>query len=105
MEAYRKDMGEIAKCHCQVWEGTVPYLGIMNYALEKDVDLIVMGSHSSASRGKWCIGSTVHEVSARADCPVAVVTHPQDVMKIDQNQTEESYERGQDEHRQHSERA
>jgi nucleotide-binding universal stress UspA family protein len=92
--AYCKDMGGSAECRCQVWEGILPYMAILNYARENNVDLIVMGSHTSTSREKWFVGSTVHEVSARADCPVAVVTHPQDVMRIDQDQVHESRERG-----------
>ena len=29
-----------------IWEGALPYLEILKYAREKDVDLIVMGSHT-----------------------------------------------------------
>lgn len=86
LHAYRKDMGGSAECHCQVWEGTLPYIAILNYARENNVDLIIMGSHTSTSREKWCVGSTVHEIGARADCPVAIVTHPQDVLRMAESQ-------------------
>jgi len=83
LHAYCKDIAGNTECHCQVWEGTLPYLEILKYAREKSVDLIVMGSHTRTSREKWYVGSTVHEASARANCPVAVVTHPQAVLKMD----------------------
>jgi nucleotide-binding universal stress UspA family protein len=93
LEAYCRKMDGSAECRCQVWEGTLAYMAILNYARENKVDLIVMGSHTSTNRGKWCVGSTVQEVSAGADCPVAVVTHPQDVLRIDESQSHESQER------------
>ena len=83
LHAYCKDVSGSTECHCHVWEGTLPYISILNFARENSVDLIVMGSHTRRSREKWYVGSTVHEASARADCPVAVVTHPLDVLRMD----------------------
>ena len=59
-----------------VWEGTTPFLEILKYAREKDVELILMGSHTREKNKKWYIGSAVEQVSARSICPVAVVTNP-----------------------------
>ncbi len=78
-----KDMDERLSCHHQVWEGTLPYMEILKYAREKDVDLLVMGSHTRTSPEKWYVGGTVHDVSTRANCPVVVVTHPKSVLMAD----------------------
>ena len=40
-----------------------------------------MGSHVKETGDKWYIGSAVEEVSAKCSCPVAVVTHPDAVLK------------------------
>ena len=56
--------------------GALPHLEILNSADEKDVDLIVMGSHTKVKTGKWYAGSAVERVSFRSRCPVVVVTDP-----------------------------
>jgi nucleotide-binding universal stress UspA family protein len=94
LRAYCKDVAGSTECHCQIWQGTLPYLEILKYARVESVDLIVMGSHTRTSREKWYVGSAVHEASTRANCPVAVVTHPQAVLKMDQKQVHENHERG-----------
>jgi len=93
LHAYGEKVTTSTECHCQLWEGTSPYLAIVDHAHQDGVDLIVMGSHTRTTSGEWFVGSTVHEVSARADCPVAVVTHPQAVWKMDYSQAHENHER------------
>lgn len=56
------------------WGGALPYLEIGKYADRKDIDLIVMGSHTKEKQGKWYVGSAVERVSIRSACPVIVVT-------------------------------
>jgi nucleotide-binding universal stress UspA family protein len=58
-------------------EGTHPSTQILHIAREKNVDLIVMGSHTSMSENTWYVGSVVDAVSAQSLCPVIVVTHPE----------------------------
>jgi nucleotide-binding universal stress UspA family protein len=68
-----------------VWEGNTPYVEILKYAREKNVDLIVMDSHTSHTKEedtRWYVGSTVEQVSVRCPCPVMVVTHPKAILKI-----------------------
>jgi nucleotide-binding universal stress UspA family protein len=65
-----------------IWEGTLPYLEILKYAREKDVDLVVMGSRTREGGERAYIGSAVEQVSTECFCPVAVVTHP-DALRID----------------------
>jgi nucleotide-binding universal stress UspA family protein len=64
-----------------VWEGTLPYIEILKYARETDVDLIVMGSRTREGGERKYVGSAVEEVSARSLCPVTVVTHPETLLK------------------------
>jgi nucleotide-binding universal stress UspA family protein len=65
-----------------VWGGVLPHFEILKYADEKDVDLIVMGSHTKEKSGKWYLGSAVEGVSFRANCPVVVITDPKVLKKM-----------------------
>jgi nucleotide-binding universal stress UspA family protein len=66
-----------------IWEGKLPHSGILKYAHEKDVDLIVMGSHTREKSERWYVGSAVEQVSAQSFCPVAVITHPDALLKVE----------------------
>lgn len=66
-----------------VWEGTMPSLEILKSAREKKVDLVVMGSHTRETGEKSYVGSAVEQVSAECSCPVAVITHPDAVSKME----------------------
>jgi nucleotide-binding universal stress UspA family protein len=66
-----------------IWEGKLPHSGILKYESEKGVDLIVMGSHTREKGERWYVGSAVEQVSAKSFCPVAVVTHPEALLKIE----------------------
>jgi len=83
LEKCCKKIPENVKHKCDVWEGTIPYLEILKYAREKDIDLIVMGSHTKEREKRWYVGSAVEQVSVRASCPVAIVTHPKAVLKFE----------------------
>lgn len=60
-----------------IYEGTHPSAEILHYAREKNIDVILMGSHTSMYEKTWYVGSVVEAVSARSSCPVIVVTHPE----------------------------
>lgn len=66
-----------------VWGGAIPQLEILKYANKKDVDLIVMGSHTKNKGGKWYVGSAVERVSFRSVCPVVVITDHKALSNID----------------------
>jgi nucleotide-binding universal stress UspA family protein len=66
-----------------IGRGTSPYLEILKYAREKDIDLIIMGSHTEVQGEKAYVGSAVEQVSAECFCPVVVVTHPDVVQKME----------------------
>jgi len=50
-----------------------PYQEILNVAKEKDVDLIVMGTHGRSGIAHFLIGSVTEKVIRTAPCPVLVV--------------------------------
>jgi len=65
-----------ADIHCEysVSGGVFPGQEIIDRALAKDVDLIVMGSHTKERSGKWYTGSAVEIAGAQSTCPVIVLT-------------------------------
>ena len=64
----------------ETWGGVYPDIEILKCARRCDADLIVMGSHTKITgmleTSRWYVGSAVERVSARAICPVAVITDP-----------------------------
>jgi len=57
--------------------GALPHLEILNASRDQNSDLIVMGSHTRETGGKWYPGSAVERVGFRAACPLVVITDPQ----------------------------
>jgi nucleotide-binding universal stress UspA family protein len=55
----------------------VPFLEIVKLAKEKEVDLIVMGTHGRTGLAHALIGSVAERVVHHAHCPVLTVKHPQ----------------------------
>jgi nucleotide-binding universal stress UspA family protein len=60
----------------EVAEGT-PYEEIVCLARERDVDLIVMGTHGRTGLAHALMGSVAEKVVRRAPCPVLTVRHPE----------------------------
>jgi nucleotide-binding universal stress UspA family protein len=55
-----------------------PYLEIVHYAQENDIDLIVMGAHGHSFVAHiLTMGSVAEKVVRRAPCPVLTVRHPE----------------------------
>jgi len=59
-----------------VWGGAMPHQEILKCAEKINADLIIMGSHTKESAGKWYAGSAVERVSFRSEIPVMAVTDP-----------------------------
>jgi len=55
----------------------VPFLEIIKAAKEKEVDLIVMGTHGRTGLAHVLIGSVAEKVVHHARCPVLTIKHPQ----------------------------
>ena len=54
-----------------------PFIEIVRYAREHDIDLIVMGTHGRGPVAHALIGSVAEKVVRKAHCPVLTVRHPQ----------------------------
>ena len=54
-----------------------PYVEIVRYAKERDIDLIVMGTHGRGFVAHMLMGSVTEKVVRRAPCPVLTVRHPE----------------------------
>jgi nucleotide-binding universal stress UspA family protein len=63
-------------------EGREPWSEILKFAIEEDIQLIAMGSHTKEKTPKWHVGSAVAYVSLRAECPVVVVTDPKALWRM-----------------------
>lgn len=83
LEEFSKEIPETIRHEYSVWEGALPYLEILKYAREKDANLIAMGSHTKEKGEKWYVGSAVEQVSSRSICPVAVVTDPKALLRME----------------------
>jgi nucleotide-binding universal stress UspA family protein len=59
-----------------VREGT-PFYEIIRFAKEKDIDLIVMGTHGRSGLVHVLLGSVTEKVVRKAPCPVLTVRHPE----------------------------
>ena len=55
----------------------VPFLEIVRAAKERDVDLIVLGTHGRTGLSHALIGSVAEKVVHHAHCPVLSIKHPQ----------------------------
>ena len=62
--------------------GADPYSEILRFALDENIQLIAMGSHTKEKGPKWRVGSAVEQVSLRAPCPVVVVTDPKALWRM-----------------------
>ena len=54
-----------------------PFPEVLRYAAEKNVDLIVMGTHGRDAVTRFLLGSIAEKVVRHAPCPVLTVRHPQ----------------------------
>ena len=84
-EEFRNELPETIETEIDTWGGVYPELEILKLAAEKDIDLIVMGSHTKIKgklqESRWYVGSAVQRVSARSVCPVVVITDPKVLKK------------------------
>lgn len=74
-EKYKDRLAEVEDLEYVVRPG-VPFVEIVRYARENDVDLIVLGVAGNAELGGDGYGSTVENVSKRAHCHVMSVRNP-----------------------------
>jgi nucleotide-binding universal stress UspA family protein len=84
----RADLDEIAaqcapvRTSVEVRLGS-PFSDIAAYATEKNVDLIVIGTHGRGPIGHMLLGSVAERIVRKAPCPVLTVRHPQHEFVLD----------------------
>ena len=72
-DLFVSEMGGFENYELSVWEG-IPYVEILKYSREKQIDLITMASSSSSIfQNKETIGSTTEEVVLRSSCPIVSI--------------------------------
>jgi nucleotide-binding universal stress UspA family protein len=76
-----KDLKGCSKYECLIVHGT-PFLEILRTAKEKNVELIVVGTHGRTGLDHVLFGSTAEKVVRRAPCPVLSVRLPGKEFKI-----------------------
>ncbi len=54
-----------------------PFLEIIHYAQETNIDLIVIGTHGRSGLAHMLMGSVAEKVVRKAPCPVLTVRHPE----------------------------
>jgi nucleotide-binding universal stress UspA family protein len=54
-----------------------PYVEIVRYAKERQIDVIVMGTHGRGFVAHMLMGSVAEKVVRKAPCPVLTVRHPE----------------------------
>jgi universal stress protein A len=60
----------------------VPFVEIVRYARENQIDLIVMGASGSSELDRQTFGSTVENVARRAHCHVMAIRNPELAFKL-----------------------
>ena len=54
-----------------------PFMEIINYARDKTIDLIVIGTHGRSGLQHALLGSVAEKVVRKAPCPVLTIRHPE----------------------------
>jgi len=75
-ERYQPRLGRVKEVNYQAMPGT-PFVEILRYARDADVDLIVLGAAGSSELEPTHYGSTVDQVSRRAHCHVMAIRNPE----------------------------
>jgi nucleotide-binding universal stress UspA family protein len=72
----RENHVEGLRLHPEAREGT-PYHEIVTFAREKEIDLVVMGTHGRTGLAHLLLGSVTERVVRRSPCPVLTVRDPE----------------------------
>jgi nucleotide-binding universal stress UspA family protein len=70
------DLRDKINFYCEVASGK-PFVEIINYARDKEIDLIVIATHGLTGLEYMVIGSTTERVVRKAPCPVLSIKDPE----------------------------
>ncbi len=70
-------IGQSAETIVKVVRQGPPFLEIVRYAQEANIDLIVLGTHGRGGLAHMLLGSVAEKVVREAPCPVLTVRHPE----------------------------
>ncbi|MBN2133002.1 MAG: universal stress protein [Sedimentisphaerales bacterium] len=68
------DLGD--RVHAEVLVGR-PFVEIIRYAREKEMDLIVIATHGHGALASMLLGSVTEKVVRKCECPVLTIRHPE----------------------------
>ncbi len=63
--------------HAELLNGSSEFVEIVRYARDKNIDLLVMGTHGRGVIAHMLMGSVAEKVVRKAPCPVLPVRHPE----------------------------
>lgn len=84
-EAAGSQMDQFIALHMADFQGSLvkavlpgkPFVEIIRYAREHEIDLIVMGTHGHSALASMFLGSVAEKVVRKAPCAVLTVRHPE----------------------------
>jgi universal stress protein A len=65
------------QAHLELVSGMSEFLEIIRYARDKNIDLIVLGTHGRGPIAHMLLGSVAEKIVRKAPCPVLTVRHPE----------------------------
>ena len=86
LDAAKENMQRFVDSHFTEYQGQLvratasgkPYLAIIEYAEENDIDLIIISTHGHTALTHMLIGSVTERVVRKANCPVMTVRNKKD---------------------------
>jgi len=75
-EIAAKAREQVSDVEAEIATGS-PFVEIITFAKDQDVDLIVIGTHGRTGLAHVMIGSVAEKVVRKAPCPVLTVKHPE----------------------------
>jgi nucleotide-binding universal stress UspA family protein len=95
-ESARQMMDNFAKTHLKkfksyetVVRSGLPATQITNFAKQKKVDLVVMGTHGRGVLDRLILGSVADKVIRQATCPVLVAREQESIEKDEEDKVED----------------
>ncbi|HZZ27278.1 MAG TPA: universal stress protein [Pirellulales bacterium] len=65
------------KARLELVNGMSEFVEIIRYAREKNIDLLVLGTHGRGPIAHMLLGSVAEKIVRKAPCPVLTVRHPE----------------------------